>query len=145
VNCIAMTGEGRNIFNLAGKPTAIEGEDYEFYCPITLDNEGRVNKNQANYFEVMRRCQLTNPNCRTTKTLQQQFSTKQEGNKIQKNWRRILRIIGYFFATFRSMLDRVWIRMCTPCLAGSSWAMVPWLSPNWNTKAKMGMRHDDKY
>ena len=84
VNCIPMTGEGRNIFNLAGQPNAIEGQDYEFYCPITLDDEGKVNKNQPNYFVVMKRCQLPleegeESECRTTETLEQTFSTSDFG------------------------------------------------------------------
>ena len=84
VNCIPMTGEGRNIFNLASQPDAIEGKDYEFYCPITLDSEGRVNKNQPNYFEDMKKCQLDDESevtliCRTDRTLEQTFSSEQEG------------------------------------------------------------------
>ena len=91
VNCIPMTAQGRNIFDLAGNPQAIEEQDYEFYCPINLDNEGKVNKNQPDYFEVMKKCQLPiaaseeedsasneddslNGGCKTTQTLEQQFS-----------------------------------------------------------------------
>ena len=94
VNCIPMTAQGRNIFDLAGNPQAIEGQDYEFYCPINLDNEGKVNKNRPDYFEVMKKCQLPiameadsasdedddrhddglNGGCKTTQTLEQQFS-----------------------------------------------------------------------
>ena len=83
-----MTGEGRNIFNLASQPDAIEGTDYEFYCPITLDNEGKVNKNQPDYFEDMKKCQLDDSEvtlpCRTDRTLEQTFSKEQEGMKSYK-------------------------------------------------------------
>ena len=50
--------EGRNIFDLAGNPQAIEDQDYEFYCPINLDNEGKVNKNSPDYYVAMKKCQL---------------------------------------------------------------------------------------
>ena len=82
-----MTGEGRNIFNLAGHPEAIEGQDYEFYCPINLDNEGKVNKNQADYYVVMEKCRLPEAKpedftkCRNTQTLEQRFSPRLQSCK----------------------------------------------------------------
>ena len=67
--------------NLAGNPQAIEGQDYEFYCPINLDNEGKVNKNSPDYFVAMKKCLLPiedsdngGNSCRTTQTLEQRFS-----------------------------------------------------------------------
>ena len=85
VNCIPMTGQGRNIFNLAGNPNAIEGQDYEFYCPISLDDEGKVNKNQPDYFVVMKRCQLPlREECRSTQTLEQALSPLTTGSHCLK-------------------------------------------------------------
>ena len=74
-----MTAEGRNIFDLVGNPQAIEDQDYEFYCPINLDDEGKINKNSPDYFMSMKKCQLDSDssdftNCRTVQTLEQQFS-----------------------------------------------------------------------
>ena len=75
--------------NLAGNPQAIEGQDYEFYCPINLDNEGKVNKNSPDYFVAMKKCQLPiedpengGNSCRTTQTLEQQFSGSISGKKM---------------------------------------------------------------
>ena len=85
VNCIPMTGQGRNIFNLAGNPNAIEGQDYEFYCPISLDDERKVNKNQPDYFVVMKRCQLPlREECRSTQTLEQALSPLTTGSHCLK-------------------------------------------------------------
>ncbi len=42
-----MTGDGRNIYNLAGNPDAVEGEDFDYFCPVALDSLGRINKNEV--------------------------------------------------------------------------------------------------
>ena len=65
---------------MAGNPTAIEDVDYEYYCPIMLDEEDRVNKNQPDYFLVMKKCLLEDPECRQNRTLEEIFSREQEGN-----------------------------------------------------------------
>ena len=100
VNCIPMTASGRNIFNLAANPEAVEGQDYEFYCPINLDNEGRVNKNSPDYFVAMKKCQLASEKggCRTTKTLEQQFS----GTLSNKDQRKT----AFGHPTFKKTIQR---------------------------------------
>ena len=94
VNCIPMSGEGRNIFNLANRPNAIQGQDYEFYCPINLDNRGRVNKNRPDYFVDMKRCRLNQPEevarCTTNKSLEALFSPKQIGTQRNAIYRQPL-------------------------------------------------------
>ena len=94
VNCIPMSGEGRNIFNLANRPNAVQGQDYEFYCPINLDNRGRVNKNRPDYFVDMKRCRLNQPEevarCTTNKSLEALFSPKQIGTQRNAIYRQPL-------------------------------------------------------
>ena len=72
--------EGRNVFNLAENPNATEDVDYEYYCPIKIDEQDRVNKNQPDYFLVMKKCLLEDPECRQNRTLEEILSSEQEGN-----------------------------------------------------------------
>ena len=76
---VGKFGENITVCN----PNAIEGQDYEFYCPISLDDEGKVNKNQPDYFVVMKRCQLPlREECRSTQTLEQALSPLTTGFMI---------------------------------------------------------------
>ena len=58
-----MYGEGgRNIYDLENNPNAVQGLEYDWYCPITLDQiktdpqeHGGINKNAKNYFNNLNR------------------------------------------------------------------------------------------
>ena len=56
-----------------------------------LDEEDRVNKNQPDYFLVMKKCLLEDPECRQNRTLEEIFSSEQEGNLL------ILKIKNSFY------------------------------------------------
>ena len=81
-----MYGEGgRNIYDLENNPNAVQGLEYDWYCPITLDQtktdrqeHGGINKNTKNYFNNLRRCINldASPHCKTTNTLEQTKSPK---------------------------------------------------------------------
>ena len=89
-----MYGEGgRAIYDLRSNPNAIQGQDYDWYCPIALEQlpsvdavHGMVNTNNPNYFENLRKCIINvdvDTHCQSFATLEEIMSPKlEEGKQI---------------------------------------------------------------
>ena len=81
VNCVPMTGEGRNIFDVNG-PTA-ETTEFKYMCPIavTADDDGNptVLASRPDHHTAFRECVVDDPRCLSTRSLNQLESSKLEG------------------------------------------------------------------